>query len=123
MVLNIISLLVSVIAVLIAIFLKKPGPKGEPGLQGIQGPMGVKGDRGPSGPSGERGPQGIQGQTGARGPQGMTGPKGERGPQGPAGTGSGSADTPEQIAEKLGTLKELDLSGTKIKADDFYTND
>ncbi len=86
----------------------EPGPKGDPGVQGIQGPkgdpgadgeagpkgekgdqgpQGLKGDPGPTGPTGPKGPgvQGIQGPKGDPGADGEAGPKGEKGDQGPQG--------------------------------------
>ncbi|EDF8779118.1 phage tail protein [Salmonella enterica] len=52
---------------------KTPGPKGDPG------PQGVPGSKGDPGPQGEPGPKGDPG------PQGEPGPKGDPGPQGPQG--------------------------------------
>ena len=50
-----------------------PGPKGDPGPQGIQGLVG------PQGIQGLIGPQGIQGLPGPQGPQGIPGPAGSSG--------------------------------------------
>ncbi|ECJ3473122.1 phage tail protein [Salmonella enterica] len=52
---------------------KTPGPKGDPGPQGVPGPKG------------DPGPQGGPGPKGDPGPQGEPGPKGDPGPQGPQG--------------------------------------
>ncbi|MEH79389.1 phage tail protein [Salmonella enterica] len=52
---------------------KTPGPKGDPGPQGVPGPKG------------DPGPQGEPGPKGDPGPQGEPGPKGDPGPQGPQG--------------------------------------
>ncbi|EAO5456472.1 phage tail protein [Salmonella enterica] len=52
---------------------KTPGPKGDPGPQGVPGPKG------------DPGPQGVPGPKGDPGPQGEPGPKGDPGPQGPQG--------------------------------------
>jgi collagen triple helix repeat protein len=79
------------------------GPKGEPGLQGIQGDkgqqglqgiQGEKGVQGEKGIQGEKGLQGVQGEKGETGDQGLQGIQGERGPEGARGeTGPpGSSD-------------------------------
>jgi len=78
----------------------KKGEKGDKGDKGdaILGPRGEKGDRG------ERGPMGIQGKQGLKGEDGLDGIDGKPGKD-------GSSDTPEEIASKLNTLKEvLDVS-------------
>ncbi|EBC3473309.1 phage tail protein [Salmonella enterica] len=65
---------------------KTPGPKGDPGPQGVPGPKG------------DPGPQGVPGPKGDPGPQGEPGPKGDPGPQGPQGIpgkdGSGGGTVP-----------------------------
>ncbi|ENU0484233.1 prophage tail fiber N-terminal domain-containing protein [Salmonella enterica] len=64
---------------------KTPGPKGDPGPQGVPGPKGDPGPQGVPGPKGDPGPQGVPGPKGDPGPQGVPGPKGDPGPQGPQG--------------------------------------
>ncbi|EMA3970458.1 prophage tail fiber N-terminal domain-containing protein, partial [Salmonella enterica] len=64
---------------------KTPGPKGDPGPQGVPGPKGDPGPQGVPGPKGDPGPQGEPGPKGDPGPQGEPGPKGDPGPQGPQG--------------------------------------
>ncbi|ELX2778401.1 prophage tail fiber N-terminal domain-containing protein [Salmonella enterica] len=64
---------------------KTPGPKGDPGPQGVPGPKGDPGPQGVPGPKGDPGPQGGPGPKGDPGPQGEPGPKGDPGPQGPQG--------------------------------------
>ncbi|ECO4983702.1 hypothetical protein FYP89_25755 [Salmonella enterica] len=64
---------------------KTPGPKGDPGPQGVPGPKGDPGPQGVPGPKGDPGPQGVPGPKGDPGPQGEPGPKGDPGPQGPQG--------------------------------------
>ncbi|EKI6624200.1 prophage tail fiber N-terminal domain-containing protein [Salmonella enterica] len=64
---------------------KTPGPKGDPGPQGVPGPKGDPGPQGEPGPKGDPGPQGEPGPKGDPGPQGEPGPKGDPGPQGPQG--------------------------------------
>lgn len=58
------------------------GPKGDPGLQGIQGPQGVQGVQGPQGLPGQNG---IDGQAGLDGASGEVGPQGEKGDPGEPG--------------------------------------
>ncbi|EMZ2670739.1 prophage tail fiber N-terminal domain-containing protein [Salmonella enterica] len=64
---------------------KTPGPKGDPGPQGVPGPKGDPGPQGVPGPKGDPGPQGVPGPKGDPGPQGVPGPKGDPGPQGEPG--------------------------------------
>ncbi|HHV3684413.1 TPA: prophage tail fiber N-terminal domain-containing protein [Salmonella enterica] len=77
---------------------KTPGPKGDPGPQGVPGPKGDPGPQGVPGPKGDPGPQGEPGPKGDPGPQGEPGPKGDPGPQGPQGIpgkdGSGGGTVP-----------------------------
>lgn len=85
----ILSLVISVVALI------RGGPVGPQGIAGVQGPQGVAGPMGQSGPSGSTGPQGPQGPQGLQGPKGDIGPQGPQGPQGPAGTNtpSGTSQT------------------------------
>ena len=84
--------------------------KGDKGDTGDIGPVGPQGSQGPTGPQGDvgpMGPQGIAGKEGPRGPKGEDGRDGLPGPVGPSGKDGkdGSPDTPNQIADKLNTLK------------------
>ena len=75
----------------------------------------LKGDRGDRGPVGPRGETGEVGGVGPVGPVGEVGPIGPAGEQGIPGINS-DPDTPEQIREKLESLKEderLDKSAIK----------
>jgi hypothetical protein len=105
---------------------KMEGPQGEQGEVGPEGPPGPQGEPGPTGPQGERGLQGEKGAKGdsIRGPQGNPGPQGKPGKQGERGLRGipgddgkdGSPDTPEQVRDKLATLKgdkRLDASAIK----------
>lgn len=83
-----------------------------------KGEKGDKGDRGPQGPVGPQGPKGEKGDRGPQGPPGPRGPKGEKGEKGEKGDKGkdGSPDTPEQIRDKLQSLKgeeRLDASAIK----------
>ena len=90
--------------------------KGQEGKQGVQG---IKGDTGSKGDKGDKGEQGKEGKKGNdsfwRGKQGDRGIQGEKGNDGKNGL-DGSPDTPEQVRDKLETLKEderLDVSSIK----------
>ena len=101
-----------------------PGPKGDPGaqgipgevgpqgLQGLQGPPGPKGDTGPKGADGLKGPQGIQGE---RGRDGEPGPRGERGEQGPVGS---TGPKGENGRDGVGIPQKLILTGTTLTLSD-----
>ena len=69
------SVVIAVVALLVAVVMPGPtGSQGVPGTQGLQGPQGLTGAQGATGPQGPTGPQGSQGPQGDTGPQGPTGP-------------------------------------------------
>lgn len=87
-------------------------PKSIPGNQGPQGPQGPMGMQGPAGYDGDQGPKGDKGDKGPQGERGFPGPKGDTGEKGD----QGSPDTPEDIKNKLESLKgayRLDASAIK----------
>lgn len=91
--------------------------KGDKGDQGNKGDKGDKGNKGEKGDRGEIGLKGLKGDKGEVGPQGE---KGESGIDGEKGE-DGSADTPEEVRDKLESLKkDKRLDKKAIKGlDDF----
>lgn len=85
------------------------GPSGPAGPAGPQGPTGPAGPQGPTGPQGEVGPVGPAGPQGLQGATGQQGPKGDKGEPG----ASGSADTPQQVLDKL---VQVDGQGSGVDA-------
>jgi hypothetical protein len=92
-----------------------PGPKGDPGTQGLQGVPGPKGDAGVAGPQGLPGPQGpigFPGAPGATGPQGPQGATGSQGPAGPRGaTGAQGPAGPSGSQTLFGTNTNQAVAG------------
>lgn len=88
------------------------GDKGEKGDKGDKGNMGL------IGPQGDKGDwvEGPQGETGPQGPQGETGTPGKNGKNGKDGT----QITPQQIVEKLTTLKNAWIDVRAIKGLDEF---
>ena len=89
----------------------EPGPKGDPGLNGLPGP---KGDDGQPGPVGEKGPAGAPGPRGADGPAGPRGADGQPGPAGPAG-----ADAREPVFTATATALGEDAQPTAVVSGDY----
>jgi len=97
------------------------GPQGEPGRDGMDG---VNGADGKDGPKGDIGPQGLSGKDGKQGLAGKDGVDGKDGKDGIDGA-DGSPDTPEEVRDKLATLKgEERLDKESVKGlEDVVNND
>lgn len=121
---QIVTLIISILALCCGVFsilVKKEGP---------QGPQGPKGPIGPTGPKGDKGEMGPQGPAGDKGPKGSKGDKGEMGPQGATGENGVSVIkeagdiSGEDIVKVLSEMKEINLGkDTIIKCDGFFDID
>ena len=102
---NLVTLVISVIALTVG------GPQGVPGQTGSSGPQGPIGMSGPKGLQGETGPEGPKGETGPQGPVGPLveiGPSGDVGPEGPRGETGPQGD--------VGSRGPIGLTGDRGKA-------
>lgn len=95
------------------------------GKKGDKGDKGDKGEQGEQGMAGKDGKDGLNGRDGTDGKNGMDGRDGIDGRDGTDGK-NGSPDTPDQIADKLNTLKEVIdqsvIKGLTKKIADLSTN-
>lgn len=103
---NVVTLVISVLALLLSVFslvFKRVGPKGERGAVGPQGPQGEKGEQGEKGKDGKNGKNGHDGVSIIK---------------------EGGDISAEDIVRLLSTLNVIDLGkNTIIKCDGYFDVD